>query len=591
MSACGGSALGGKKYYLSLLFISSFLIIAPAFAADYYVDGDNGDDVIGDGSQEAPYQTITKAVAVMAGGDTVYCRGTIIDGDISLTNAIAGTASGYTTFTSLPGYTAIIDASSGPYNSVFTINNGADYLRIEDLKLTGASLYAIYGSVGGTSQYVEILNNEIYNILPSAFSSYLLLGNINYLTISGNEIYGDGDDYYGLYIASLDSAVIEKNKLHDFTRWAIATEGTVSNTKIKNNFIYNITGDAAYPTNGAIVITEGNNYEIDNNTIYNANSPALSVYGIVVVPSGGAINNISVHNNIFHTTNIAMAVHDDARVGFSSDYNDFYNVVTIGIWDNVNRTTLEEWQTASNSDKHSITTDSLFSSTTSGSEDLHLQDSSPCIDAGQNISEITEDFDSETRPYNITDIGADERPLLSAVPIITAIDNDADSVSMSVSYDTDIIGYNVMLDANSSFYSSSPIEISDLDPAQTYDYSVQAVYETDYDAYYSSYSSIANFTTYPSKVLNVKMPMKKIKKTRATIKWDKQPRINGYIIRLLNYRGKHLKTININKNKAKKIITNLKSLKNYSLKIRARKKVNNTYLLGEWSSVKEFTTR
>lgn len=591
-----------KKYYLSALSILFFLTITPVFAADFYVDGDNGSDVIGDGSPEAPYQTITKVVSVMAGGDGVYCRGTIADGDIALTNALAGNANSYTTFTNWPGYTAIIDASiGGPRNTIFQFNSGANYFKISNLELKGASAYNIYGSMGGTSEYLELSNNKIYGITGGFFTVSVYLAGFDHLSVFNNEILGDGDDYYGIYIVSLDSAIIEKNKIHDFVRWAIVGEGALTNSEIKNNIIYNIAGDATYSYNGAIVIAGGDNINISHNSIYNANSSTADIKGVYIVFLGFPISNVSVKNNIFHTINTAIYISDNARIGFSSDSNDFYNVTAIGNWSGVDQATLALWQTATANDQHSITTDPLFAMVTAGSEDLHLQNTSPCIDAGQSISSLTNDYDNEARPYNLSDIGADERPVLSESPILLSTTTSVSTANLAWYFNNNqysITQYNLKLDtlddlstAIASTSTAKEIELTTLNPAQTYYYSVQAGYTTAYADYASDYSEVASFTTYPTQVTSVKVPAAHKLKHKVTIKWLKQDRVDGYYLKLMDKNGKAINTYGINKNKAKKYLTKLSSKTTYQVKIRSRKTVGDSYLLGEWSEVKKFKTK
>jgi len=591
-----------RRTFFTLLIAVGFFCALPVFATDYYVDGDSGSDATGVGSQVSPYKTITKAVSILAGGDTVYCKGTISDGDINLTNTQAGTANGYTTFTAWPGYSPVIDASiGGPRDTVFQFNSGANYIKISNLELKGGALYNIYGSIGGVSEYLELTNNKFNGTNDLGFNAPIYLGSFNHVSIIGNEISGDGDDNYGLYLTSSDSVIIEKNKIHNFIRWAIAAEGVFTNNVIKNNIVYNISGDASYPFNGGIVLAGGNNNGIYNNTIYNTYSDTIEISGIKIIFLGMPISNITVKNNIIDKANTGIFIYDNARLGFSSDYNDFYNVNKIGNWASTDQTTITDWQTASNNDRHSIISDPLLTMITAGSENLHLQSTSPCIDAGQLISDLTNDYDDEARPYNLTDIGADEYALLTEAPIPTSSVAGVSTANLQW-YFNDLkfpitqyyLKLNTQEDLSSTIasnYSTKEIELSSLAPAQTYYYAVQADYLTSYAYYSSSYSSVANFTTYPAQVTDIKVPKKHKLKHKVTIKWLKQERVDGYYLKLMHKNGKAIITYNINKNKAKKYLTKLSSKTTYQVKIRSRKTVGDSYLLGDWSEVKKFTTR
>jgi hypothetical protein len=56
-----------------LLMLYIFLVARPAFCSTYYV-ATNGNDTTGDGSVDFPWQTIPKAVTIVAAGDTIYVR-------------------------------------------------------------------------------------------------------------------------------------------------------------------------------------------------------------------------------------------------------------------------------------------------------------------------------------------------------------------------------------------------------------------------------------------------------------------------------------------------------------------------------------
>ena len=58
------------------IVVVAILLAAPAPAAAYHVDANNGSDVTGDGSAAKPWQTPPQSRAVLAGGDTVRCSTT-----------------------------------------------------------------------------------------------------------------------------------------------------------------------------------------------------------------------------------------------------------------------------------------------------------------------------------------------------------------------------------------------------------------------------------------------------------------------------------------------------------------------------------
>jgi hypothetical protein len=577
---------------LFTIIIGSFFVVTPLFAVDYYVDGDNGDDLTGTGTESAPYQTITKALTVINGGDTIYCQGTIID-SFTITAVHAGTADAYTTITAWPGYSATLDANSN--NRAINAEAGANYIRISNLNITNAQSAAFYIGSPGHADYWEILNNNIYNITNAGVAFAIVIGYSDYSVIAGNNIDGGGQLGYGIYFGSIEHLTVEQNKLYDILGVAMVCEGEATDLIIRNNWFYNIGGIGAGGYDSCILLAESHDVDIYNNSFYQNYNAINTVRAIFLLAyNTDEVYNVSIKNNIFDKSNYVYYLSDDVIYGIDIDYNDIINADKIAtIEGTTDYATMAEWQTAKNYDLNSIESDPQFISITDDAEDLHLQDSSPCIDSGENLTDVTADYDEEGRPYNIMDIGADEVPVLNALPSIIAIDNNSDSADITVVYDSKypITSYNLLLDGVTTNYAISPIELSGLNSAQTYDYAVQAVYTTDYGEYVSDYTDTESFTTYPDQVSNVKIPRKKIKKNSVTVKWNKQSRANGYIIKVMNYNGKVVKNITVNKNKKKKIITGLKSEKNYSLKIRARKKVDDIYLLGGWSTAKDFTTR
>lgn len=88
------------------------------------------------------------------------------------------------------------------------------------------------------------------------------------------------------------------------------------------------------------------------------------------------------------------------QVGITGDLTTAAQTPTAGT--GTNQPTLAAWQMATAEDANSLSVDPQFVSAT----DLHLQVSSPMIDAGTNVG-VTTDFDGETRVPPV-DIGADE---------------------------------------------------------------------------------------------------------------------------------------------------------------------------------------
>lgn len=583
-----------KKILICGILFSTLLAL-PVFAADFYVDGDSGDDAAGVGTATAPYKTITKAVSVMAGGDTIYCRGTVIDSSITIPSAISGTALAYTTITSWPNYSCTINANGN--NNVFISGDNSQYIKISNLHITNAVVSAFYlENHLGESSYWEISNNNIYGFTGGNNAMYIVLAFNNHSVVSGNDIDGDGSNAFGIYFGEEEDLIIEKNKIHDLTSFGIGVEGGNNNIIIRNNWVYNM-GGRNYLYLSGVLIVSGSNFYIYNNTFYKTFDSTNIARGIMLYPfNDHDLHDVYVKNNIIYKSNygLAFSAHLTNTDNIYIDYNDYYNTDNIATDGTNNYSTLVDWRAATSYDDNSQTNDPLLTSIEPTLEDFHLQDSSPCIDAGTNVAEVLSDYDVETRPYNITDIGADERPIIGAIPI--SMEESAKvkiaTITWEMSDTYPVTGYFLqnstdpaLIGAADNIYTTTIADLTNLTPAQTYYYALAAYYETAYHTYVSEYTDIFNYSTKPSKVRNVKIVRKSANK--VLVKWTKQRRVDGYLVKL---RDKHgvIKIYNIKSNKARKYITNLVAGKRYYVKVRAYLTFNSQPLYGRFSKAKQF---
>jgi hypothetical protein len=119
-----------------------------------------------------------------------------------------------------------------------------------------------------------------------------------------------------------------------------------------------------------------------------------------------------IQNNILYSNTYAFTYGGDIS-DLNSDYNMFDGTITTttGFGDEL---TLSEWQSENGYDSHSSEDNPIFSHSLSGAtlteDDLHIDSTSPAIDAGIDTLGIIEDIDGEVRILfnNTPDIGADE---------------------------------------------------------------------------------------------------------------------------------------------------------------------------------------
>lgn len=590
-----------NKILLSFFIGIGLIFCFPVLATDIYVS-ETGSDVTGTGTETAPYATVTQALNTTAGGDTIYCQGTLLD-SFTITAAHSGVAGAYTTITSWPGYTGTINGNGANY--IINVGAGANYIAIDGLSLTNAAQAAIYGNA--EAAYWTISNNQIFGLTAGLGAKALAFTSLDHLQITGNIIDGGSNTYYGIDIKAAEQAVVANNSVKNFVYTGITIDDESAGSIIKNNWVYNI-GGVDYSYTAGINIADSHDIQVVNNSLYYTYNGAYNVIGIEIMTSSHDLYNVIVKNNIIHSANYAVSLDYLGYTGLEFDHNIYSAAEKIGTISGVDYDTLADWQTTTGLDSNSMTDDPLYVSTTVNSEDLHLPNESPAINAGTLLADVTDDYDGEVRPYSVTDIGADERPVLAAAPNNLSSDPSVKQVTLSWLMD-DIYpttNYNLIYSTESDFFGGITTEydqnavatLTGLKPAKKYYAAVQAIYKTDYATYTSDYSEALLFGTKPSRVTKTKNLI--TVHNYSQWHWKKQRRVFNYAIKLMNADGQMIKTIsvkkkksfvnNVNKKFVKYSLSGLESGKTYMIKIRAKKKINGEWLKGKWSTTKTFRT-
>lgn len=522
-----------KISIIAFIFCASL----PALAAETYVSS-AGNDATGTGSSSNPYATVTKALTAVSGGDTIYCQGNITD-SFTIPAGVAGSAGSATTITAAPSQTCSIDGGGAINSAVITIASGANYITIKNLSLTNAKFYGILLDWGNSASNLLITGNTIYGMTNGSTSAgNMYLNNASNLTVSGNIIYGNGADAYGMWISGAANSVIEKNKIYGFTTAGIALDHNSDNSVIKNNWVYDIHGGSG-PDLGAIHVLNTDNVEIYNNDVVCEGS-TNNIPGIKMSADVETTTNITLKNNIIDNCYYGIQIDSDCTAGFVSNYNNFYNLGFVGKYGDTAED-ISSWRTASGQDANSQTSDPSLVSTTAGSENFHLQAESAMIDNGTNIASVVDDFEGQGRPYNITDIGADELPSVSEPTSLSYSSVGATSAAVSWvapagTITTYTLQYSTSLDFSSATNVSDLIydsyDLSGLSPTTTYYLRVKAIFVDSFGTYESEYSSSTNFTTLssltaPSVPTNLTATLRKAKS--LSISWDASTgTITGY---------------------------------------------------------------
>ena len=292
-------------------------------------------------------------------------------------------------------------AGGGNYTSLAAfaadINNACDFANHPCVvTLTGAETLTANLVINASTNPTPTNNLVIraadpankYNI-DCGNSDYSLRSPDPYVTFRGINIHGYNGNYAAFFFNSYQHDItIDSCEIHDSTGNGSGVYFYGSNhgedgAIVTNNLIYNIPR-AAISFSGTSTTTDVYVY---NNTVYNSGTASDS-YG-----SGIRIVN---NSNLFHVkNNVVINSYHDYLLQASNDanYNIASDTTTIGA-NSRNSTTLSEIS---------------FVSTTSGSEDLHINSGSVAESFGTDVTgTITWDFDADSRTSTM-DAGGDER--------------------------------------------------------------------------------------------------------------------------------------------------------------------------------------
>lgn len=339
--------------------------------------------------------------------------------------------------------------------------NGKDYLTISyfDISFHGGSeaggirnqsAYAEYDLI----EYNEVHHNGVLSSDPQG--NGLFLRNINNTTIRHNLCYhnarrgivtwaeGTGhtannniveynevynsyhagiDNFISASASQMDNLIVRYNYVHTVSAtygqgWLASwghvpmhgilvqsdhTTNRVTNSKIYYNLILN------QYENAGIVLRGNNGTAIYNNTISGVMGGGLYTYGISVNNDGQPNSNIVIKNNIAKDRIYGGLFVPDKTMVSACDYNDWFDTTGTNPFAVINGVSYHSddfsaYKSATGWDTNGKWQDPLFNS----SSDLHLQVSSPCKDAGADVS-LVSDYTGIIIPQGSrVDIGAYE---------------------------------------------------------------------------------------------------------------------------------------------------------------------------------------
>src|SRR3989344_214299 len=370
------------------LILGVFLFVAFGFAkaaeaATYYV-ATTGNDA-NPGTLSQPFKTIAKAYSQTLPGDTIIVKPgvyTEYQPGYGINLNKSGTASAPIMLKSETKWGAILDGQATspqttPYTRQAVLWVGGNYNIVDGFDIRNSPKEGI--SIWGSSN--KIINNNIHN-------------NGNY----GDTTYPYGHD--GIFSAEyVSNNQYIGNYIHHNGR-----SSCLGQTPCNHDHGLYLCGDNEVVANNIVGFNSAYGLQIAGyNTVSN-----MQAYNNIFVSNGRsgamlwlAVAGINFTNNIFYNNvNFGISSYDAHGSGVVFDHNLFYGNPS-GPIDFTNAGSDYAYTSGT-----SITTNPLFINDTNN---FHLQSSSPAINAGATLSEVTTDFDGLSRPQGSAyDIGAYE---------------------------------------------------------------------------------------------------------------------------------------------------------------------------------------
>ena len=375
-----------KKLLIGLVL--SVFLPGSAGAATWYVakTGSDGNACSAALNPGTPKLTINSALSC-AGFSAGAAAGHVVQvasGSYSetISNWPSGTAGNPFTLKSTTQYGAIIRPGTVSTQILYL---GSSNVTVDGFVIDGTNVDANNVWINSGTTGVTVQNCEIKNVRTGdgtgtgSFQAIYSIGATN-ATIRNDLIHDVGTSYsnhasHGIYWSSSNST-IEGNTIYKISGWGMQlyTEhpGTLDNNKIRGNKIYDYgRGGSA----GGIYISGGTNNAAYNNIIYEPVFNSLA-YGLIINDTGNNVLNNTIYNNAvgIHVGGTGTVVKNNIlwQNGFSyagSGYVVDHNLTNI---------------------------DPRFVNL--ASFDFHLQPTSPAIDAGTAISQVTADLSGVARP-------------------------------------------------------------------------------------------------------------------------------------------------------------------------------------------------
>jgi hypothetical protein len=266
------------------------------------------------GTSSAPWRTIQHAANTVHAGDTVEVMGGVYNESVTIPGS-GNATTGYITFESAPGQTAILDGtginlSKGQQFGLFTLRTNS-YIVIQGFEIrnfqssTGGAV-PVGVDFEGSGSNIEILNNHIHNIVQT-------LGSCNSANALAMAIYGTQAP------ASISNITISGNELdHNTTGCSenLSLDGNVQFFAVTNNLVHdndnigidNIGFEGVSPNVSFDQARDGWDFE---NTIFNITAANNPVYHGKLGANGkycDGCTRVIIERNLIHDSDIPVEV-------------------------------------------------------------------------------------------------------------------------------------------------------------------------------------------------------------------------------------------------------------------------------------------
>ncbi|MCB2196498.1 MAG: T9SS type A sorting domain-containing protein [Bacteroidetes bacterium] len=503
-----------KNYSLSFLRIIFFVFLANCtFFSNQSFGQLSGTKTIGTNGTE-DYTSFTEAITALTtdgiSGSVVFnvSSGTYNE-QITIPEITGASASDTIVFQSATGDTADVKLYFEPTGTAdnFTVKfDGADFIRFRNLTITseGATDYGNVVKMINDIKHVHFHGNQFIgksstsgtfrdkHLIISETDSYdtslvfdhntfhsgngiFLMERQTGLEFTNNVVY-DATSAADIMIDYSNDCVMENNNIKGEVLFS-QLNGTKANHDIKNNVIE---GELKFEN---LAITAGQEVKVINNFIHGNiavnTSSLIDIFNNTIVSESGysihvftGCTDISILNNLIKTKSINACIElDDISVVDYLDYNNLFTTSTnIGRVNDVNYTTLADWQTATGLEEHSVNESVAF--VDEANNDFHVAEGETDV-FGAYLNEVKFDIDGEKKNETNPNIGADEYtkyPMSGTYTIGKNGTEDYESFTDAI----DALIYNgitddVLFDVSSGTYDEQFI-IPEIDGANINDY-------------------------------------------------------------------------------------------------------------------------